>query len=192
MKWPGRRTVLQAVRRLLRRHPAIDAIVFECTNLPPYAADVASATGRLPVHTWPRLVHERWTRCRPSRPAMNLRFVEAFYWVVTLQSVTRAAEKLHLTQSAMSSRIASLEEELGTLLLDRRDKQFRLTVAGAALLRPRREAARTAARDQGRDRRRRGAAGDAARRRHRVGVALVADRLGAQLRTAGSRRWRSS
>ncbi|HSH88352.1 MAG TPA: LysR substrate-binding domain-containing protein [Ramlibacter sp.] len=61
---------------------------------------------------------------------MNLRFVEAFYWVASLKSVTRAAEKLHLTQSAMSSRIAALEEELGVLLLDRRDKQFRLTGAG--------------------------------------------------------------
>jgi DNA-binding transcriptional LysR family regulator len=61
---------------------------------------------------------------------MNLRFVEAFYWVVTLRSVTRAAEKLHLTQSAMSARIAVLEQELGTLLLDRRDKQVRVTVAG--------------------------------------------------------------
>ena len=61
---------------------------------------------------------------------MNLRFVEAFHWAVALKSVTRAAEKLHLTQSALSSRIAALERELGTLLLDRRDKQFRLTVAG--------------------------------------------------------------
>jgi DNA-binding transcriptional LysR family regulator len=61
---------------------------------------------------------------------MNLRFVEAFYWVVSLKSVSRAAEKLHITQSAMSSRISALEEELGVLLLDRRDKQFRLTVAG--------------------------------------------------------------
>jgi DNA-binding transcriptional LysR family regulator len=61
---------------------------------------------------------------------MNLRFVEAFYWVATLKSVTRAAEKLFLTQSAMSARVAALEEELGVLLLDRRDKQFRLTVAG--------------------------------------------------------------
>lgn len=65
---------------------------------------------------------------------MNLRFVEAFYWVATLKSVTRAAEKLFLTQSAMSSRIATLEEELGVLLLDRRDKQFRLTVAGMRFL----------------------------------------------------------
>jgi DNA-binding transcriptional LysR family regulator len=61
---------------------------------------------------------------------MNLRFVEAFYWVVSLKSVSRAAEKLFITQSAMSSRIAALEEELGVLLLDRRDKQFRLTVPG--------------------------------------------------------------
>ena len=61
---------------------------------------------------------------------MNLRFVEAFYWVATLQSVSRAAEKLFITQSAMSARIAALEQELGTLLLDRRDKQFRLTFAG--------------------------------------------------------------
>jgi DNA-binding transcriptional LysR family regulator len=65
---------------------------------------------------------------------MNLRFVEAFYWVASLKSVSRAAEKLFLTQSAMSSRIATLEEELGILLLDRRDKQFKLTVAGARFL----------------------------------------------------------
>ncbi len=61
---------------------------------------------------------------------MNLRFVEAFYWAVTLKSVTRASEKLFVTQSALSSRIAALEAELGVLLLDRRDKQFRLTTAG--------------------------------------------------------------
>jgi DNA-binding transcriptional LysR family regulator len=65
---------------------------------------------------------------------MNLRFVEAYYWVATLKSVSRAAEKLFLTQSAMSARIAALEEELGVLLIDRRDKQFRLTVAGTRFL----------------------------------------------------------
>lgn len=61
---------------------------------------------------------------------MNLRSVESFYWVVVLRSITRAAEKLHLTQSAMSSRVATLEQELGVTLLDRRDKQFRVTIAG--------------------------------------------------------------
>ena len=65
---------------------------------------------------------------------MNLRFVEAFYWVASLKSISRAAEKLHLTQSAMSSRISPLEEELGVLLLDRGDKQFKLTAAGARFL----------------------------------------------------------
>lgn len=61
---------------------------------------------------------------------MNLRFVEAFYWVSTLKSVSRAAEKLFITQSAMSARIAALEDELGILLLDRRNKRVTLTVAG--------------------------------------------------------------
>jgi DNA-binding transcriptional LysR family regulator len=61
---------------------------------------------------------------------VNLRFVEAFYWVSTLKSVSRAAEKLFITQSAMSARIAALEAELGVLLLDRRNKRVTLTVAG--------------------------------------------------------------
>ncbi|CAN7601579.1 LysR family transcriptional regulator [Polaromonas sp. LjRoot131] len=65
---------------------------------------------------------------------MNLRFVEAFYWVASLKSISRAADKLYLTQSAMSSRIATLEDELGVLLLDRRDKQFKLTGAGMRFL----------------------------------------------------------
>jgi len=66
---------------------------------------------------------------------MNQRFVEAFYWVATLKSMTRAAEKLFMTQSAISSRISALEEELGVLLIDRRDKQqFALTNAGMRFL----------------------------------------------------------
>jgi hypothetical protein len=47
-----------------------------------------------------------------------------------LGGVTRAAQKLHITQSALSARISSLEEELGVVLVDRRNKQFRLTIAG--------------------------------------------------------------
>jgi DNA-binding transcriptional LysR family regulator len=65
---------------------------------------------------------------------MNLRFVEAFYWVATLKSVSRAAEKLFLTQSAMSARISALEDEMGALLLDRREKHVRLTAAGVRFL----------------------------------------------------------
>ncbi len=65
---------------------------------------------------------------------MNLRFVETFVWVARLQSITRTAEKLFLTQSAVSSRISVLEEEIGAPLLDRRDRQFRLTHAGERFL----------------------------------------------------------
>lgn len=65
---------------------------------------------------------------------MNLRFVEAFVWVARLRSITRAAEKLCLTQSAVSNRIAALEEELGMPLVDRRDRVFRLTHAGTRFL----------------------------------------------------------
>ena len=65
---------------------------------------------------------------------MNLRFVEAFVWVARLKSITRGAEKLCLTQSAVSNRIAALEEELGVMLLDRRAPGFRLSDAGTRFL----------------------------------------------------------
>jgi len=65
---------------------------------------------------------------------MNLRFVESFVWLARLQNVTRTAEKLCLTQSAISSRIAALEEALGTQLIDRRERGFRLTHAGQRFL----------------------------------------------------------
>lgn len=65
---------------------------------------------------------------------MDLRFVETFVWVARLQSITQTAEKLFLTQSAISNRIAVLETELGMELVDRRDRQFRLTQAGERFL----------------------------------------------------------
>jgi hypothetical protein len=48
-----------AARALVARAPQVDAIVLECTNLPPYAPAVRAATGR-PVHHLVTLVHERW------------------------------------------------------------------------------------------------------------------------------------
>ena len=39
---------MAAARDLQARHPAIDTIVFECTNLPPYKKAVQDASG-LPV-----------------------------------------------------------------------------------------------------------------------------------------------
>ena len=55
------REVVQAARRLTGRHPQVDSIVLECTNMPPYADAVSQATG-LPVHHLMTLVHERWAQ----------------------------------------------------------------------------------------------------------------------------------
>lgn len=55
----ARDETVAAARRLIARHPQVEAIVFECTNLPPHADDVRQATGR-PVHHLLTLVHERW------------------------------------------------------------------------------------------------------------------------------------
>jgi DNA-binding transcriptional LysR family regulator len=65
---------------------------------------------------------------------MNLKFAEAFVWVARLRSITRAAEKLCLTQSAVSNRIAALEDELGVELINRRYSRFRLSDAGTRFL----------------------------------------------------------
>jgi len=53
------RDAVAAAQRLVARHPEVESIVLECTNLPPYAAAIARATGR-PVHHLMTLVHERW------------------------------------------------------------------------------------------------------------------------------------
>jgi Asp/Glu/Hydantoin racemase len=51
--------VLAAGARLMTRHPGLQALVLECTNLPPYAEALRRASG-LPVHDILSLVHERW------------------------------------------------------------------------------------------------------------------------------------
>jgi DNA-binding transcriptional LysR family regulator len=65
---------------------------------------------------------------------MNLRFLEAFVWVARVKSFRAAAEKLNMTQSAVSSRIATLESEFGRRLFDRDPREVRLTASGRTLL----------------------------------------------------------
>jgi hypothetical protein len=50
--------VVAAGQRLLARHPGLQSLVLECTNLPPYAAALRAATG-LPVHHIVSWLHER-------------------------------------------------------------------------------------------------------------------------------------
>lgn len=77
---------------------------------------------------------------------MELRQLECFVAVADEANFTRAAARLHVVQSAVSSTIKSLERELGAPLLDRNSKRVLLTDAGAALL-PRARATLHAARE---------------------------------------------
>jgi len=49
-------------------------------------------------------------------------------------SFTKAAQEMHLTQSALSRQIRELEEQLGVELFDRRHRALSLTDAGRLLL----------------------------------------------------------
>lgn len=65
---------------------------------------------------------------------MNTRFLEALLWVARLGSFRGAAERLNLTQGAISSRISSLESDFGTRLFDRDGREIRITAAGRLLV----------------------------------------------------------
>jgi DNA-binding transcriptional LysR family regulator len=65
---------------------------------------------------------------------MELRQLEVFVTVAQERSFTRAAERLHVVQSAVSATIRALEAELDTPLLQRTTRAVGLSDAGAALL----------------------------------------------------------
>jgi len=80
---------------------------------------------------------------------MELRQLTVFVTVAEEASFTRAADRLHTVQSAVSASVRGLERELGTALFDRTTRRVALTDAGDALLPEARQvlAAVTAARE---------------------------------------------
>ena len=70
----------------------------------------------------------------------DLRELRTFVAVAEERNFTRAAERLHLAQQAVSKSVGRLERELGVELLERTTREVRLTAAGAALLESGREA----------------------------------------------------
>lgn len=65
---------------------------------------------------------------------MELRQLEYFVAVAEERSFTRAAERVHISQSGVSAQIRQLERELGADLFDRSARTATLTVAGKAAL----------------------------------------------------------
>ncbi len=61
---------------------------------------------------------------------MNFKQLEAFYWLSQIQNYRQTAQRLGLTQPAVSARIQSLESDLGKTLIDRTAPRFRLTDQG--------------------------------------------------------------
>lgn len=62
------------------------------------------------------------------------RLLRTFVAVAETGGFTRAAERLHLAQPAVSQHVRQLEQRLGVRLLDRSTRHVALTPAGAALL----------------------------------------------------------
>ena len=64
---------------------------------------------------------------------LDLHQLRAFHALGQAGSFTGAAQRLHLTQSAISHAIAKLEASAGAELVDRRAREFRLSEAGGRL-----------------------------------------------------------
>ncbi len=65
---------------------------------------------------------------------MDLASLQTFIAIAEQGSFSLAGEKLHITQPAVSKRLAVLEEQLGAQLFDRLGREVRLTQAGQTLL----------------------------------------------------------
>ena len=66
---------------------------------------------------------------------MNITSLQTFLAIVETGSLVRASQKLHVTQSTVTARLKTLEQELGQILLNRQKSGTTLTPAGTKLLR---------------------------------------------------------
>lgn len=64
---------------------------------------------------------------------MNLQYLEYFVALTRTESFTKAAQLMHVSQSAVSTAVSKLESELNVPLVDRASKNFKLTRYGELL-----------------------------------------------------------
>jgi DNA-binding transcriptional LysR family regulator len=79
---------------------------------------------------------------------VELRHLEYFTAVAAELNFSRAAQRIHVVQSALSAAVAKLEKELGVALFDRTKRQIALTAAGEVFLQHAREVIHAAQRAQ--------------------------------------------
>ena len=79
---------------------------------------------------------------------MEIRHLQHFTAVAADLNFSRAAQRIHVVQSALSASVAKLEKELGVALFDRTKRQIALTAAGEAFLEHAREVIHAAQRAQ--------------------------------------------
>ncbi|MDF1629648.1 MAG: LysR family transcriptional regulator [Alcanivoracaceae bacterium] len=65
---------------------------------------------------------------------LNYHHLHYFWRVATVGNLTRVAQELHVSQSALSSQIRQLEESMGQPLFDRNGRNLRLTEWGQRVL----------------------------------------------------------
>jgi LysR family transcriptional activator of nhaA len=63
-------------------------------------------------------------------PSLNYKHLRYFWVIANERSLTRAAERLHVSQSALSIQLKQLEASIGQALFDRENRRLVLTEAG--------------------------------------------------------------
>src|SRR3954465_15016883 len=82
----------------------------------------------------PQQKSNAWFFWELESSVMELRQLEYFVAVAEEANFTRAAQRVHISQSGVSAQVKALETELGASLFDRSGRVARLTEVGTAVL----------------------------------------------------------